>query len=138
MNIFDSKERRARLKQANTKVTNCQNQFKSRFLVKSGRYFTSISTQDIAYIMAQNKLNYLIDHAGKKYLIDQNLDQIQKQLNPHEFIKINRNYIVSFKSIEKFESYFNNRLLLTLNPQPSEDVLVNRSYLNAFREWIDR
>lgn len=108
-----------------------------RFMVKSGRGFISIDVKDIAYIIAQNKLNYIVTRIGKRYVVDYNLDQLEKILDPGEFLKINRNYIISNSCIVKVEPYFNNRMLVELMPPSREDVLVSRNYLKTFKEWMD-
>lgn len=110
---------------------------KRRFLVHHGKGFVSIDVIDIAYIRSENKLTYLVLDDGKRYVVDYTLDKIFEMLNPLEFYKINRNYIVSCKSIIKMHPYLNNRMLLVLNPATQDDVLVSRSYLPDFRKWVD-
>jgi DNA-binding LytR/AlgR family response regulator len=110
---------------------------KRRFLVRQGKGFVSIDVIDIAYIRSQNKLTYLVLDHGKRYVVDYTLDKVFEMLDPLEFYKINRNYIVSCKSIIKMHPYFNNRMLLVLNPATQDDVLVSRSYLPDFRKWVD-
>lgn len=115
-----------------------QTHYKCRFLVKSGRGFISIEVRDIAYFLSENKLTYLMTHEGKKYFVDKSLEQVEQLLNPLEFQKVNRNFIVSHKAIQKIEPYFNNRLLLQVEPPLHEHVFVNRSYLKDFKAWVDR
>ncbi|MDN5203707.1 LytTR family DNA-binding domain-containing protein [Fulvivirgaceae bacterium BMA10] len=115
-----------------------KNAYKCRFMVRSGRGFISVDVRDIAYIIAQNKLNYIITKMGKRYVIDYTLDQLQRLLDPKEFLKINRNYIISNSSIVKIEPYFNNRMLVEVDPPANEDVLVSRNYLKNFKAWMDR
>ncbi|MGI9544734.1 MAG: LytTR family transcriptional regulator DNA-binding domain-containing protein [Cyclobacteriaceae bacterium] len=50
---------------------------------------------------------------------------------------MNRNFIVSNRSIKRMEPYFNNRMLLQLEPACSQDFLVSRSYLRDFKKWIE-
>lgn len=110
---------------------------KKRFLVHKGKGFLSIDVINIAYIRSENKLTYLVLDDGKRYVVDYALDKIYEKLDPQEFYKINRNYIVSCKSIIKMHPYFNNRMLLELHPATLDDVLVSRSYLTDFRKWVD-
>jgi DNA-binding LytR/AlgR family response regulator len=110
---------------------------KRRFLVHQGKGFVSIDVIEISYIRSENKLTYLVLDDGKRYVVDYTLDKIFEMLDPLEFYKINRNYIVSCKSIIKMHPYFNNRMLLVLNPETKDDVLVSRSYLPDFRKWVD-
>lgn len=111
--------------------------YKCRFMVRSGRAYISLSVKDIAYIYAQNKLNYMVSHDGKKYPVEFTLDELKQILDPLEFIKINRNYIISNSCIQKVEPYFNNRMLVSLIPEVKDDVIVSRSYLKDFKKWME-
>ncbi|MEO9850375.1 MAG: LytTR family DNA-binding domain-containing protein [Reichenbachiella sp.] len=110
--------------------------YKCRFMVKSGRGFISLDVQEVAYICSEHKLNLLVTHVGKKYVVDYTLDQMISMLDPKNFIKVNRNYIVSHKCIVKVEPYFNNRMLVIVNPSCKNDLLVSRNYLPDFRRWM--
>lgn len=114
-----------------------QDAYKCRFLVRSGRGYISIDTDNVAYIISKNKLNYLVSVEDKKYVVDHTMDQLQNLLDPKEFQMINRNFIVSSRSIKRMEPYFNNRMLLQLEPACPHEVLVNRSYLKDFKKWVD-
>ncbi len=111
--------------------------YKCRFLVRSGRGYISIDTDDVAYIISENKLNYLVSTQDKKYVVDHTMDQLQNLLDPKGFQRINRNFIVSSRSLKRMDSYFNNRMLLKLDPTCSQEVLVSRSYLKDFKKWVD-
>ena len=112
--------------------------YKCRFLVKTGRVFQSVDVSQIAYFLSENKLNFIVVESGKRYLVDKSLDQLEQILDPMEFYKINRNYILSNRCIRRMEPYFNNRMLLEIEPPPKSDVLVSRNHLNHFKEWMDK
>jgi len=112
--------------------------YKCRFLVKTGRGFQSVDVNQIAYFLSENKLNFIVVESGKKYLVDQSLDQLEQILDPMEFFKINRNYILSNRCIRRMEPHFNNRMLLVIEPPPRSDVLVSRNHLSHFKDWMDK
>ena len=112
--------------------------YKCRFLVKTGRGFQSIDVNQIAYFVSENKLSFIVVESGKKYLADQSLDQLDQVLDPVEFFKINRNYILSNRCIRRMEPYFNNRMVLETEPFPKAEVLVSRNHLSNFKEWMDK
>jgi len=66
------------------------------------------------------------------------LDQIQKMVDPGQFFRINRNYIVSIGSIADIFSYSASRLKLRLNVPTSEELIVSREKVAEFKEWLDR
>jgi len=111
-------------------------QFKVRFLVRSGRSLVSIPVGEVCYVISKNKLSYLVTSDSKKYVADQSLTLLEQMLNPKHFMRVNRNVIVSCRAVLKMQSYFNNRMLLQLDPPTEEDVIVSRNYLSDFRMWM--
>ena len=110
---------------------------KIRFLVKSGKGYSSIETHNIAYFYSDQKLNCLVTFNNKKFIVDNSLEGLVSKLDSRFFFKISRKIIVSSKSILNIEPYFNNRLVLKLEPAPEFDVYVSRKYVRGFREWMD-
>ncbi|MEQ6167514.1 LytTR family DNA-binding domain-containing protein [Ekhidna sp. MALMAid0563] len=112
--------------------------FKKKFLIKIGHKFQSIPVDDIAYFYSESSTTYLKTLKGDSLITDHSLDELQTMLNPEDFFRINRHMIVCDKYINSIDSYFNNRLILTLKPEFDEQVIVSREKVKAFKEWLDR
>lgn len=124
----------ALLSQLSTK----QPSFKSRFLIKTGQAMRSISINHIMYFFIERQLVHLRLKDGKSYFLDHSLDELESMLDPSIYFRVNRQMIVSISSIKSIQSYFNNRLFLTLNPAHSTNVIVSREKVAAFKKWLDR
>jgi two-component system, LytTR family, response regulator LytT len=112
--------------------------YKSRFLIKIGDQFKYIPAQEIAYFYADRNTIYLVDLEQKKYIVDYRLDQLEEQLNPIDFFRVTRSYIVHIQSIVKVHKYFNSRLSLELKPDVGEQLLVSRIKVDSFLAWLDK
>ncbi len=66
------------------------------------------------------------------------MDQIEEEIDPSLFFRINRKQIVSIDCIEKISNYFNNRLKLELNPTSKEEVIVSRNRVKLFKNWLNQ
>lgn len=120
------------------KIQAVQQQFmpahRERFLVKVGLQYKSIPTGAVAYFSYKEGISYL--HTGQQSLpIDHTLDHLMEELDPKAFFRINRQFIISINSIQEIHSYFNSRLLLTLNPATAAEVIVSRERVLKFKVW---
>ncbi|WP_370089374.1 LytR/AlgR family response regulator transcription factor [Ekhidna sp.] len=115
-----------------------QSGYKKKFLVKTGHKFQSVGVEDIAYFYSESSTSYLRTLKSESLIIDHSLDELQKILDPERYFRINRHMIICDDYITSIDSYFNNRLLLTLKPEFSEQVIVSREKVKAFKEWLDR
>lgn len=118
------------------RVSEKQPVYKANFLVEWRDQLLSIAETDVAYFHLSNKITYLIT-PEKRYAISSTLDYLEKEINPHTFIRINRQFIVSRKCIKNIHLYFGNRLKLYLLPVPEEDAIVSRERVSEFKIWLD-
>lgn len=112
--------------------------YKKRFLIAIGERLVSINSQDIAYISSIDKSTFLVDAQNMYYAIDQSLDKLEEILDPEQFFRINRQYIVSNSAIDKIFILSKSRIKLNLKPAAKEEVLVSNARTHQFREWLDK
>lgn len=112
--------------------------YQQRFLVSTGSQLKSVMIQDVAYFYADQKMNFLVDKSGKKYIVDQSLDKLEPLLNPQLFFRINRQFIISFSSISGMVTYSKSRIKIELNPPASADTIVSTERSPEFKEWLNR
>ena len=107
-----------------------------RFLVKQGQKFASIETSDIAYFFSDGRFIFFKTFDEQKYLVEYTLEELEEMLSPHDFFRINRSLLLSFKCVEQIHPYFGNRMKLYLNPSFEKDVIVSREKVNDFKTWL--
>lgn len=112
--------------------------FKKRFISKVGDQYKLIKVVDIAYFEADGNIVYGVMNNKKRYFLEYSLDDIQSLLNPEDFFRVSRKFIIAQTSINGIHKYFNSRLKLEIQPKPDEMVLVSRSRLTNFLDWIDQ
>lgn len=111
--------------------------YKQKFLIKTGEKYHSIELEKVAYFYSEEGYSYLQTKDAKSHIVDHTLDELSSLLDPQLFFRINRHMIISSQQINSIDTFFNNRLILQLNPKFSEDVLVSREKVKAFKNWLD-
>jgi DNA-binding LytR/AlgR family response regulator len=112
--------------------------YKSRFMVRLGQKIIALPADKIAYFFSENKLTYIVSNEGKRYPMDQPLDDLIDALDPQIFHRINRQYIITFGSIAEIHPYFKGRIKLVLNPKTEDDVVISSERTPEFKKWIDQ
>ncbi len=111
--------------------------FKQRFLIKTGQAYTYLKVSDIQLIFSEEGITFAQKSNQQRVIIDKTLDQLETLLDPVDYFRINRKYIVPISSIKKMHPYFNSRLKLELNTLTDDDLIVSREKVVAFKTWID-
>lgn len=119
-------------------LKNPSTEYKSRFMVRLGQKIVALSADKIAYFFSENKLTFIVAKDGKRYPIDQPLEELVDLLDPKMFFRINRQYIVTFESIGEIHPYFKGRISLILNPKTDEEVIISAERTPEFKKWIDQ
>lgn len=113
-------------------------EYRRRFLVKLAQKHMPVEVKDIACFFIHERITFFKTFENKKFIVDYNMDELEDMLNPIHFFRINRSFMVGIKSILQVHDYFNNRLVLTLQPDVDEQVIVSRDKVNDFKKWIGK
>lgn len=109
---------------------------KKRFTIKVGQHLKIVSTDAIECFFSENKATYLHTNTNRSYLIDGALEQVQTELDPEKFFRVNRTFIVQISAIKDIVSYTNSRLKIILNSYNETEIIVSRERVKLFKEFI--
>ncbi|MFN3666858.1 MAG: LytR/AlgR family response regulator transcription factor [Sediminibacterium sp.] len=110
--------------------------FKKRFAVhhRQGIYF--LDTANISFFEASEGAVFAYDTTGKKHLLTEStLKEIEEQLNPSDFFRINRSELVNKSHVEKIEYYAKNTLAIKLKGY-QKPLSTSQNNTAPFRVWI--
>ena len=110
--------------------------YKERLLIKRGQQLSYLKTESTAYCYADGKLCYAVDFTNNKYMLESNLSQLEEQLQPNKFYRINRQLLVNIDAVSKVHTWLGGRLKLELLPSTKSDTVVSRERVNGFKEWL--
>jgi DNA-binding LytR/AlgR family response regulator len=110
--------------------------YRERLLIKRGQQLSYLKTESAAYCFADGKLCYAVDFNNNKHLLENNLAQLEEQLQPNKFYRINRRLLVNIDAIIKVHTWLGGRLKLELTPSTKEDTVVSRERVNGFKDWL--
>jgi DNA-binding LytR/AlgR family response regulator len=115
-----------------------EQEYKSRFMITVGTRIKSIETSDIAYFYSEEKLTFMVTKEGQQLPIDFSLDKLTGLLNPKDFFRISRQFLVSFDSIQNVLAHIKGKLKLELKPACKFEVFVSGDRMTDFKEWLGR
>ncbi len=112
--------------------------WRARFLVKQGQKLVSIETSEIAYLYAEGRLSYFITWDKQKYVLDYTIEELEEMLDPQQFYRANRAFLIHIKSVSQIHPYFNSKLKLDLQPATDKEVLISREKAAEFKDWMGK
>ena len=110
--------------------------YKERFIIRFGEHIKTIQVNDIAYFYTENKANFAVMKDGKRYPVDHNLDELEHLVDPKNFFRINRQFIIGYNSIAEMITYSKSRVLVKLNPPTKFETIVSTERSSSFKSWL--
>ena len=112
--------------------------YKQRFLISKADALIPISIDLISYIYTEDKAVMIKTVNDKSFFINYSLDELESQLDPRKFFRLNRQFITSIEAIFKISQYFNGKLKIELNPTQNDKVRVSRAKTPVFKNWLEQ
>lgn len=118
-------------------VNPAEKEYKKRFTVKIGQQLKLIDIQEVECFFSQDKGTYLHTIDNRDYLLEGTLEQLETDLNPNDFYRVSRKFIIPMRAIKEIQMHSNSRLKLVLPTYKDDEVIVAREKVSDFKEWLN-
>lgn len=114
-----------------------EKKYRSHFLVlQEGDKLVPLAARNISCVYISNDVVTAITVDGKHLPLDHTLEEMAAMLNPVEFFRANRQYIVARESIKEANLWFNSRLAISLNVKTPDDIIISKARVPEFKNWF--
>ena len=111
--------------------------YKTHFLVPvKGDRFVPVSVDQNSYFYISDGVVKAVLQSSETFIFQQTLDELAELLNPRQFFRANRQYIIAHKAVVGVSLWFGGRMVLQLTPPTDEKVIISKARVPAFREWF--
>ncbi len=104
-------------------------------IIHQGDKIIPLNGRDVAVFFIENDCTFAHTFQGKKHLLSQNMDSLEKTFSP-EFFRANRQYLVSRKAVKDASHFFNRKIVVNLTISFPDQILVGKLKVTAFTEWL--
>lgn len=110
--------------------------YKRRFSVRKRNSLYILSVEDVMYLQADEGVVFAIDKQDARFPLTGTLTDLERQLDPSRFFRINRSELVNIQYVDKVEPYFNNRLSVKMKSGDTA-LVTSTAHTSEFRKWLD-
>lgn len=112
--------------------------YKSSLLVQKRDELVPLKTDDIAYIYIDTGMVKAITKDKDQFILNKKLEDLETELDPNKFMRINRQFIMSKEAITKLKFYFNGKLIVHTQPPFSERIVVSKAKAGDVKSWLNQ
>ena len=117
---------------------NKKDAYKTHFLIPHKDKLIPLSVERIACFYVENKMAKIITTDNETFYMDSPLEDLYLQLDPSEFFRANRQYIVSHKAIKDISIWFGSKLSINLIVTVPEKIIVSKARVAEFKVWYTK
>jgi two-component system LytT family response regulator len=111
--------------------------YKSTYLVHHRDELLPIKTEDISYFYIDTGIVKCVTFANKTFIIDRKLEDIENELDPDLFHRINRQFVINKNAVANIKFYFNGKLIVNVNPTFSERIVISKAKAGEIKQWLN-
>lgn len=111
--------------------------YRERFAVKTYKGEKIIETSQIRYIVSEQKCTHIVLLDGTSYELDKPLSSVAEELDPHRYMRVNRQYIVPLREVEGIETGTNGNAKLILKGCEQPEISISRDKKAEVHKWLE-
>lgn len=108
------------------------------FLSVAGDRMVPLGVADTAFFVVEKHQLTAVDYNGRQYRLDFSMDELVTNLNPNDFYRANRQFVVAHKAIREIIFSFGGKLELRLDVPTPERIFVSRAKAKEFKLWYSK
>jgi two-component system LytT family response regulator len=112
--------------------------YRSYFLLPERDKFIPLPVSNIVYIYIDAKTLKIVTTDGKTFYMNHTLDDVMSELDPHEFFRANRQFVVARQSIKDVSVWIGNKLAINLFVETPEKIVVSKARVAEFKTWFTK
>ncbi len=120
-----------------SKILNSKQNYKSSFLVSKGGKLIPVDISNVAFFYIKNEITMLYTIKGDTYMTDYTLESLEKEVNPHDFYRANRQFLINRRIIKEVETYFARKLFVKTHTHVPENIIISKAKATDFTKWLD-
>jgi two-component system response regulator LytT len=115
-----------------------QQKFRQSYLVQKGDKLIPIATHDFAFFFINNGVVRGPTNGNLTYHLDAKLEDLENELNPNDFFRANRQYLIQRYAIKNLSFYNNGRLIINTSPNSIEQIIVSKANKPKIKSWLNQ
>ena len=112
--------------------------YRERFLIPHrSDEFLIIPVSEVSHITIRDGVVRICTLAGRYYTLNMTLEEVEGQLDPQRFMRVNRQFIVSATAVQKLSTYFLGKMRIHMAAAPDEEIIVSKDKVATVKRWLD-
>lgn len=96
-----------------------------------------VGVEDVAWFTTRHKVTLLRTFQDESLVVNKPLTSLEQLLDPRQFRRVNRQYIVNIEAVRQLKPHHKGKLLLSLEPPCGEEIIVSQEQAGLMKLWLE-
>lgn len=110
--------------------------YPERMLLRLRDKLIPIAVENVAFVYTADRSTQVYMNDGMCYTSEKSMEQIASQLDPKQFMRVNKQFLLSRHSVKEITIWFDNRLRVNLTVATPEDIYISKNKSSEFKAWL--
>ena len=110
--------------------------YPERMLLRLRDKLIPIAVENVAFVYTADRSTQVYMNDGMCYMSEKSMEQIASQLDPKQFMRVNKQFLLSRHSVKEITIWFDNRLRVNLTVATPEDIYISKNKSSEFKAWL--
>lgn len=111
--------------------------YRKSLLIQYRDSFIPLNVSDVAVFFVSNEILYAYTFDQQKYPLFKPISEIEGELNPESFFRINRQSLINRQAVKEIQPYFNRKVSVKTPVKLPETLVVSRLKVPEFLKWME-
>lgn len=112
-------------------------QYKTALLVHHKEKIIPVPVKDIACLYLDKGNIRIVTVSNQKFYLSSALDDLEKSLDPAQFYRANRQFLINKAAIANAERFFARKLVAKLIVDTPETIIISKAKASEFLQWME-
>ncbi|NLR93536.1 MULTISPECIES: LytR/AlgR family response regulator transcription factor [Flammeovirga] len=117
-------------------IQNQKEVYRKRIWVNLPINLSVLKVDEINCFYSKNKVVHVLSNSDLNATLDLSLDKLEDQLDPKDFFRVNRQFIVQINAVKSIEPYYNGKWVLRIKGFEQEEIIIPKEKVSKFKQWV--
>lgn len=112
--------------------------YRQRLIVIAKDEWVLLPVKDIVYIHVDKGVTMAHTRSGKSYVLQKSIIELEEQLDPNQFFRLNRQYLANIQAIKHVKFNFSGKMRVVLDGCDDCNIIVSKERTPLLHRWLDQ
>ncbi|KAA1244451.1 LytTR family DNA-binding domain-containing protein [Aquimarina sp. RZ0] len=110
--------------------------YHSTLLIPNRGDIIPVKVKNFAFFYIKTGIVRGITFSQESFTFDKKIQELEKELDPESFYRVNRQFIINRDAVDKINYPFYGKIKVTVTPEIDDSIIISKAKAKDFKNWL--